>query len=325
VSRALALFALLAAAAPASAQPAPWTVAHRVALPLDGRPIDLAPLAGEDPIRIALAGSLSFSVDGSEVDALGATGSRRDVASGPFVVLPPGARVVASDPASHRYELEIPRAPSMPVAFNVAPLAMRHLMTASEARASLTGAIELEVLTPPPAPAAVVTRELEEAPPSGWLGGGLGLTALFGLGFVLARRRRDPVRASLGRARRAARSIAKECAALGPAFDPVAASSERLLEAAARTEMHWRAAQKAIERTRWAASATEERARLHEQAESARERLAGIAARLEQTATALAGRRVESTSALGADALLDELKDDLDAAVSAEDAVARMG
>lgn len=325
--RAALVLALLAVAAPASAQ---WTVAHRVTLPISGAPIDVATFArpGDETLRIALVGSYSFALDGSEVDAFSAqTARRRDVTAGAFIILPPGARLVASDPVAHRYELELPRAPSMPVAFNVAPLAMRHLMTSTEARASLSGAIELEHLVPPapPVPATVaIVREASDAHPLGWLGAGLGVSALLGLGWVTTRRRRDPMLALLRRARRAQRSVAGECAALGPAFDPVAASAQRLLEAASRTEAHRREVEKAVARTRWATSATAERARLHEQSESARRRLVDIATRLEQTATALAGRRAESASPSGVETLLGELNDDLDAAVRAEEDVARL-
>lgn len=330
MSRAICWVALALLVAGSAAAQDRWTVAHRVALPLSGAPIDLATLAGpgEDPVRIALKGSYSFAVDGSRIDAFGAHGARHsDVAQGAFVILPPGAQIVARDPLAHRYELEIPRSGSMPIAFNVTPLAMRHLMTASEARASLSGAIELEHLVPPPAPppvATVVAQEASALSPLSWAGGGLGLGALFGLGLLLARRRRDPKLTLLRRARRAQRSIASECAALGPAFDPVAASALRLLEAAERSEVHRHEVERAIARTRWAASATAERARLHEQSERARRRTVDIVTRLEQTATTLAGRRAEAASATGVDALLGELGDDLDAAVSAEEDVARL-
>lgn len=329
MSRAIVIALALLVAAPAAAQDR-WTVAHRVALPMSGAPIDLATLVGpgEEPVRIALTGSYSFAVDGSRVDAFGAHSPRRsDVAEGAFVILPPGTRIIARDPVAHRYELEIPRSRSMPIAFNVMPLATRHLMTASEARASLTGVIELEHLVPPDPPppvAAVVVEEASAVSPFSWVGGGLGLGALFGLGLVLARRRRDPMLALLRRAWRAQRSIAAECAELGPAFDPVAASTLRLFEAAERSETHRRHVESAIARTQWATSATAERARLHEQSERARLRIVDIVTRLEQTATTLAGRRAEAASATGVDALLGELGDDLDAAVSAEEDVARL-
>jgi hypothetical protein len=329
MSRGVFIALALLVTVPAAAQDR-WTVAQRVALPMSGAPIDLAILAGpgEEPVRIALTGSYSFAVDGSRIDAFGAhSASRSDVAEGAFVILPPGAQIVARDPLAHRYELEIPRSGSMPVAFNVLPLAMRHLMTASEARASLTGAIELEHLVPPapdlPMP-VVVAYEASALSPLSWAGGGVGLGALFGLGLLLARRRRDPMLTLLRRAQRARRSIASECAILGPAFDPVAASTLRLFEAAERSEAHRREVERAIARTQWATSATAERARLHEQSERARLRIVDIVTRLEQTATTLAGRRAEAASATGVETLLGELGDDLDAAVSAEEDVARI-
>ncbi len=318
---------LLFAAAPASAQ---WTVAHRAALPPSGEPIELAALArpDEETVRVRLSGSYSFLVDGSEIDALGARRAGEEDVSGPsLVALPPGARVIERDPALHRYTIEIPRAASMPVALNPAPLAMRHLITVSEARASLQGAIFVEHLVPPPPPPpamAVVAREASAVSPLAWLGAGAALLGLFGLGAVGVRRRRDPVLALLRRARRAQRAIERECAGLGPAFDPVAASTARLLEAAERSEHHRREVERALSRTAWTSAATAERARLHEQSEGARKRLAQIAQRLEQTVTALAGRRAAAHRAEGVDTLLGELEGDLDAAVSAEEELARL-
>lgn len=325
--RAVVVAALVLVAAPAAAQ---WTVAHRAPLPASGEPIDLAALASphEETVRVRLSGSYSFMVDGSEVDALGARRAGEDDVSGPpLVALPPGARVVERDPALHRYTIEIPRAASMPVALNPAPLAMRHLITVSEARANLQGAIFVEHLVPPPPPPpamAVVAREASEVSPLAWLGGGAGLLAFFGLAALGVRRRRDPVLALLRRARRAQRSIERECAALGPAFDPVAASTARLLEAAERSEHHRREVERALSRTAWTSAATAERARLHEQSEGAQKRLSQIAQRLEQTVTALAGRRAAAHRADGVDALLGELEGDLDAAVSAEEELAHL-
>lgn len=331
MKRALVALAMLIAA-PASAQgtTSGWTVAHRAPLSPHAPPLDLASLASphEERVRIRLSGSYSFLLDGSEIDALGARRAGHTDVSGPsIVVLPPGAELVESDPIAHRYTVEIPRATSMPVAIDASPLAMRYLITASEARAQLQGAIFVEHLVPPPPPPAAITvaaREASELSPIVWIVSGASGLFFFGLAFLAVRRRRDPLLALARRARRAQRAIERECALLGPAFDPVAASTARLLEAAERSERHRREVERALSRTAWTSSATNERARLHEQSESARRRLAQIAARLEQTATTLAGRRADALRAGDVDSLLGELGDDLDAAVSAEDELAHL-
>ncbi len=268
-------------------------------------------------------------MDGSDVDAFGRQAAgRRDVSAGNYVTLPPGSRIVESDPETHRYLIDVPRAPSMPISLNVMPLAMQRLVTASEVRANLVGAIELEHLVPPPPPpstATVVVREAEGVPASAWLAGLIGLSGALGFGVFRARRRRDPSFVLLGRAKRAHGAIARECAALGPAFDPVSASAARLVEAAERTDAHRREVERAIERTAWASAAGGERARMHEKAEAARRELSEIVARLEVTATSLASRRADASRAAGVEDLLAELGDDLHAAVSAERELAELG
>ncbi|HJL16788.1 MAG TPA: hypothetical protein RMH99_14085 [Sandaracinaceae bacterium LLY-WYZ-13_1] len=326
----LLLAAPVAAREPEGAEAPAWTVERRVPLPRSGAPLDLAQLAGpgEDPVRVALVGSYSFLLDGSEIDAMSRTVSgRRDVAAGPFVVLPRGARVVASDPVAHRYELEVPRAPSMPLALNVMRLSTRHLIPASEARAQLTGVMHVEHLVPPPPPptaaeAAVrtATEGASSVPVTAWAGGASGALALVGLALVWARRRREPVEACLRRARRARRAIAREVLAVGPAYDPVSASADRLHEAAEQTAAHHRSIRAALRRT--ASMASARRAELEAKRDAALARLEGLARRLEDTATQLAGRAADAARADGVERLVATLGADLDAAVEAEEELA---
>lgn len=324
--RALAAFALaLLFALPASAD---WTVAHRTSLPPSGQPIDLASWArpGDDTVRVALVGSYSFAYDGSEIDAMSRSVSgRRDVAAGPFVVLPAGAAVVESDPVAHRYTIEAPAAASMPLAFNLMGLATSHLLTVSEASAQLSGAIEVEhLVSPPPPPSRVaratstVRRGASSIGIGGWALGGLGVLLFGGLGLVWRRRRRDPVAVLLRRASRARAAVAREVIALGPAYDPVSASADRIAEATAQQAAHHRALAKALERTAWT-QASRRRMELTAKRAEVFAQLAELVDRLEDTATQLAGRSADADRARGVDALVDRLDGDLGAAVAAEE------
>jgi len=324
-----ALLALVVLWAPLRAR-ADWTVTERLALPRSGAPVDLSSFAkpGEDPVRVVLSGTYSFALDGSRIDAMGATTrSGRDVAVGPFVRLPPGARVVASDPAAHRYTVEVPRAEHMAVALNVIPLAMRHLIGVREARDGLVGAIEVEHLVtmaeaigvvPDHEPSAVVGRRADGGVPVAWVAVVLGLVGVGSWAGWRSRRRRGAVRSLRRRARRAHRAIVREIAALGPAFDPVGASVERLLEVVEQHAAHHGALTRALSRTAWTRSAEADgrRRALSERRAEVLRSLAAIVDRMEGLATDLAARGAESTRARGAEALMRELSDELDTVAS---------
>lgn len=323
----LALALCLAAPSIAMAQ-VEWTAAQRMALPLDGAALDLAALAAphEETLRVRLTGSVSFGYDGSTLDAMGRTVSgTRDVTAGPYVVLPPGSRVIEADPDAHRYVVEIPRSAVSRISFNAIGLATQNMLTLTEARAHLVGAIEVEHLVPPPpppSPAARAVASAERVPGLAWAGAGSGLFALVGLGLVLGRRRRDPIRALLRRATTARRAIGREVLALGPAFDPVAASAERLLEVARQHAAHHASLDAALARTREMGAAEAQRMSLSAKRGEARARLEAMVARLEELATELAGRNADASRARGVDALIAELGADLDAAVAAEEELA---
>ena len=145
--RALLAAALaLATTVSAHAQDA-WTVAQRMSLPVSGAPIDLASMAAphEETVRVRLSGTVSFTYDGSEIDAMGRTSNgTRDVTAGPFVVLPAGSSVIESDPVAHRYTVEIPRSSAMELRFNAFGLATANLLTISEAQAQFVSDIRTQ-------------------------------------------------------------------------------------------------------------------------------------------------------------------------------------
>ena len=328
---ALLVAGLLGSAATATAQ---WTVTSRTPLPRVGPGMTLQPAAGsgEGPLRIALVGSYTSLLDGSEIDALGSeVGGVRDPLIGPLVSMPPGSQLIEEDPSAHRYVFEVPRAASTPLRLNLFGLASRHLVTVSEADASLRGAIFVEHLVPPPVmagepgpdPLPGVTRV--ESSGATWLGvAGVTLTLAL-IGLVVVRRRRRPLRQLIRRAERAHGVIATEVLAIGPAYDPVAASAARLLEAARQSALHSRSLTAAVERTAWMEStdAAAQRMRLVAKRADADARLEEIVARLEATATRLAGQAADASRAEGVERMVSELAVDLDAAFEAESEVAR--
>lgn len=347
MSRLLGLATLLvitAAGLPAVAE----VVSQRVVLPANGIPVDLAPLLGSGsghvPVRIVITGTLSSSLDGSEIDAMGRrVGERFIEAEGPFVRLPPGARLIESDPEIHRYLFEVPRQTPLPVALHLAPLAARHLVTLSELEQRCTGAFEVELLEtapssvtmsdsihPAPAPPALLTASRPPAPPlSRWTLTEPGLVAQFGAGvafllllgaLALHQRTRKSVATDLmRRCRVASRTVEREARALGPAFDHVIAASVRLVETALQAKDHLNAARSALHRTESlrADGARTTRGQLLEQQRRALGCMKGIAERLEETAAGLAVYRADQAQVLDADDLVGALDAELETAVTA--------
>ncbi|MGE3632344.1 MAG: hypothetical protein AB7P00_20760, partial [Sandaracinaceae bacterium] len=192
---------------------------------------------------------------------------------------------------------------------------------------AISNAIVLEHLrfvTPPTEAEIAVnhaTSRASSVPAPAWAFGGLSALSLGFFGFVFARRRREPSRALLRRAARARAAIAKEVVALGPAFDPVTASADRLYEAATQQRTHYVALSAALERTAWT-EASRRRMELSAKRAESFARLGELADRLEDTATHLAGRAADADRARGIDTILSRLDTDLGAAVEAEDELA---
>jgi hypothetical protein len=311
------------AAAPAAAQD---SIRWRGALPIDGRGVDAisAAMPGAGPVRVALSGTMTCSIDGSEIDALSRwVGTVRDDATGPFVRLPAGARLVSTDPVAHRYVFELPEGTVAPVALDITPIASRYLITPSEARSSLTGAIEIEVLDPPPlagmAGLAGPPAAASMLPLALVAGGMAGLPIVLAFGAWRRRRQRaHPEKALLARAERARSSIRRESDALGLAFVEVATQGERLLDTARAAVHHLEQARAAARRTAHLESAADRRAEIVAQQADALARLEQIVRRLEDTAGRLAAHRAAHARVKNLDSTVSDLAGELETALSAD-------
>lgn len=315
------LVAILAVILGSSAR-AEEVVTHRLPLPLEGRPVDVAALAGpgEGPVRVRITGTISATIDGSELDALTRrTRGRQFVTDGPFVLLPSRARLVEADPEAHSYLFELPRQPSLPVAANLAPLAVRHLVTRSELLAGCYGALELEVLgraQPAAIPAPSGAGDGDE--PVILVATVAAATALaLLLALVVRRRQRRPELALLSRARDAGAAVEAEARPLGPAFGHVVAAAVELVEAARASSAQVEVARAASRRLRRLPGAGRQRAVLDDQRRDGLERLRGIAGRLEDAAGALAARHADACCRRDLEDNLVALSDELDSAVAA--------
>lgn len=327
-----ALFAAVAVSA--AAQPAEGPrVTHRLALPLDGTPLDLSGLLGPDR-TFALEGTISSRVDGAEVDAFARRVSGvRFESDGPFVFLPPGAEVVEDDPVTHRYVVRLPADAPPVVAFAIGRLAARQLQTRTEAAAALHGRIEVQVHGPAP---ALTPQASTPAPPlaasslaSVPFGGdvGLGLLGLVGLlpAGLWAWRKRAPHRRrrALTRARRAVRSIDQEARRLGPAFDGVVVASRTLLERAEGMAAHHREIERALRRIGGAGAAAQRRRDgLVAEASAVEANLDALAGHLEGVAAELAAEVAGHARVRDLAARLGEMTSELEVALEADREVA---
>jgi hypothetical protein len=301
-------------------------------LPLDGRPVELAvgPDPAGGPVLVMIEGTLTSTYDGSELDALhrrearqGAPGGLQWQVDGPFVRLPPGTRLVEADLGAHRYLFEVPRAPLLSIAVDLAPLAMRHLVTRSEIIASCHGALQMSVFGEPSeslvdeARGGAAAGLSARAPLFG--GGLLALLTMIGGARTLRRWRRTPERLLSARARAAAQVLEAEGAALGPAFSHVVGAAGELVQTVQSGQGRLRELREARRRLRRldAAGARERREALERREAQTLEELHTLTSRLEETAAQLAACRVEQRCAVDTEALSRALKDELDLALTA--------
>ncbi len=317
------LFTVLCA--PPSEASAHAPVTRRLVLPLDGRPLDLAPFAHAPGgrIRFVLEGAVFSTVDGSSFDAFTRrVGDRVLQEDGAFVVLPPGARLIESDPIARRYVVEIPASASAPIAFATSKLVGRYLLPRSEIVERLEGAITVELLVPPePAvglaamPPPRVAPELRD---DDALGSFLALVAL-PLPLLLLLRRTPEERRQLRRVARALRAIEAEARRLGPAFFSVVDAARRVSETAGAIGRDAARARAAFRRTAWVESgaATERRRRVQDREQDLVQRLSMLAEQLEVLATELAAVDIEGASTKALGEKLAELTRELEEAVAA--------
>lgn len=331
-ARGLAAWVVLGAIlASISSAHAEEVVRQRFALPLEGMSVDISSVVGPgaEPVRIRVFGTVTSSMDGSEMDALSRrVGTTHYESEGPFVRLPAGSRVVESDPEIHRYTFEVPRQPVMPLSVNLAPLAARNLVTHSELVASCNGALEVEVLGPP---LPVMAGSVEDVGRGSWFQlrhavalGVLALLLLIGVALrvFVGRQRARPELIVLRRVRIAARAIEVESRTLGPAFDHVVATASHLLGTSRLVRDHLVDTRAALKKTRSlrADGAATQRRKLEEQQVGILTCLTGIAERLEETAADLAARGAGRRRAHGVDdpaAIIAALQQEVESAVSA--------
>lgn len=286
----------------------------------------VTPPAGA-PIRVVVRGTLTCALDGSEIDALEVVTPTRTLADVSPLVFPEGTQLVERR-GDHAYLFEVPPGRGTSIALNVAAIAGRHLVTASEARSAITGAIMVEVLGAPAAPVAstpaLAVVEPASTQPLALAGAAVGLPMLaFGL-FLATRRRRAPEAELIARATRAQRAIVREARTLGPAFDGALVSAETLFASAIRQRAHLAELDRALARTGWVSSAGAAagldvlRARRAEGVA----RLDAIVARLEETVVRMAACVADRTAIADLARDLERLRGELEVGESVEQELA---
>lgn len=250
------------------------------------------------PVRVSLHGTVSDGLDGAEIDALGRRLGGTFEPSDRWVIRPPGARVLEADAAAHQIVLEVPAGSDLRFGLNVPALATAHLVTASEMRGRLDGAIEVALMVPASAipsdaPAAAAVAPTTSLAPYGVFGGTL-LALALALG--LRRRKGAPPELELAaRARRAHDKLVKDARALGPQFEGVIAPGDKLLEATQRSLAHLLEIDRSLKETAFVKSAAAG-ARVRElegERKSALHRLEDVVSGLEVAVVRLAASRAD--------------------------------
>jgi hypothetical protein len=332
----LAAFVVAAALhAPAAADDERWVRVGRAAASPRTPGLALASLltdAGvraDAPVRLRLRGTITDGIDGAEIDALGRRLGGLDAPSERWVVRPAGAREIERDPAGHTVTLEVPPGAALQVGIDVGALAASHLVTASEMRARLDGAIEVEVLVPASAlpaempaevpaempaevPAHAPARAAATSSPLVPYGGG---ALVLGLGLALARWRRflAPGRALLDRARRAHTALVRDARRLGPQFEGVIGPADALLEGARRSSQHLVEIERALRDTAFveSAAAAARLDALRAERASALRRLEDGVSGLEEAVVRLAHSRADRAAVTDLAAVLGRLGDEI--------------
>jgi len=321
------LLAALIAAAPAAAQER--VVSSQRVDAWDRADLSwITPPPGE-PIRVLVRGSVHCALDGSEIDAREIALPGRTITELSPLVFPAGTVYVGSR-GLHEHLFEVPPGRGT-IALNVLAIASRNLVTASEARRSITGAITVEVLDARPAAAplaglAGLAPEPARAssPPFALAGAAVGVPLLAAGLFLFLRRRKGREDALLARASRARRAIVREASVLGSAFDGALASAETLYESARRQRAHLQALDHALARTGFVRSETAAAALevLRARRAEGLSRLESIVARLEETVVRMAACVADRAAIADLARDLDRLRGELEVGEDVEQELA---
>jgi hypothetical protein len=307
------------------AQDRTWEVASHATLDAAHVVLDVPASPDGAPTRVTLHGTLDTSIDGSELDPVATwRGGIADRASASPLALSPGAEIVDADEAAHRYMIEAPPGVPIHASLAIAPMAAAHLVTATELRQSLRGAIEVDVMrrsAPPP----LAVAALAEEEPRG-LAAGLLAAVLAAVGFVVLRRREPEEARLIRRARRAREAIAARARALGPALAGLTVSAEKLEHAIRRGRDHVRAIDAALRATRWAEGevARARAAELARRRDAVRRDLEHMTSELEATVVRLATLATERHADVEAEAVSARLRAEIALAEDVEREVAAL-
>lgn len=272
------------------------------------------------PVRVRLHGSLNDGFDGAEIDALGRSVSGTFEPTDRFVGRPPNARPVHTDASAHDATYELSPNTDLRFTLNVPALASSHLVTASEMRGRLDGAIEVELLVPEsaiPVDAPIAAAAVREPEGMGFLPygvGGGGLLLALAMGLMMRRRTEVPREVELSaRAKRAHDNLVKDAKALGPQFEGVIPPGDKLLDAAKRSRDHLGEIDRALKDASFVKSAAAE-ARLQDLREDrkrALEQLSDVVSGLEEAVVRLAASRADRVAVTDIAGALSKVHDEV--------------